>query len=554
MSSIFNPRKKLGRWLHKRRHTPAARGVESQSGNLQQQDRPSRIRAFMAEAQEDAPDWFSRLRLISFAALRERFGPHWSKLKPKIDLLAEKIIAEDMFGLDRFMEVGDAEFLVFYADATHHEILIRSTAVIEEIETKLFGIDSQLGGDGQKLAQAHPYSSGHQVLDWETGHDDDLADISKLFQPAGADNRQEDIATSAQTTIDSIITDAMETDDPDKREFLSDRLAHLSRSLSSIQSSLLSRQDAQRASGAGKLAAAEREELLSRLQEAMNDTTELAGLLSPEKDLRQQEILQTLANLRWARAERAAMAASGQSAAPQMPARPSPSGTFGYLPVYRSTSTGDQVYQGIFRIGPRGADGDQGSPDLPLLEEALRLLGNPWFEKRAMLMVPVRVGTLSSPFEQRRYSTLVRAAEANIKRKIVVEVCGYPDMENSIFMRRTLDELRTHFLAVFVVLPHRYAAKLRQAAKECKKAGIHALGVDVAGLEPDRSIELLNHIGSTCAEFALHSYVSGIDEVGVLAKALATKIDYVCAPGLVPALPSPGDVCRASFEKLYSLV
>jgi len=72
----------------------------------------------MEELKASSQEWLGRVRMINFDSVRARVGPTWSKLQIRVEILAEKIIQDEMAGRDRYLKVGNGEFLVFFADAT----------------------------------------------------------------------------------------------------------------------------------------------------------------------------------------------------------------------------------------------------------------------------------------------------------------------------------------------------------------------------------------------------------------------------------------------------
>jgi hypothetical protein len=243
---------------------------------------------------------------------------------------------------------------------------------------------------------------------------------------------------------------------------------------------------------------------------------------------------------------------------------------FEYVPVYRSVSKGECIHQGIYRVDcrPHGTKVGQasgaevnGSPqqealERATLEHAVRYLSDRKVGTRFMLMVPVHIETLRGPIFQRQISTILRAAQLGAKRRLLIEVLGYRDSDDTIGIRRAIEELRVHAQAVFLTLSPKSVQNLEKVAAGCKKSGIHALGMDVSQLNRRETdiVGALGRISLAGRQCSVATYVSGIASVPVLAKAIASGVNYVCAPALRPPLRSPDDAARATLDDLYSAV
>jgi hypothetical protein len=63
-----------------------------------------RISQFMEELKASSQEWLGRVRMINFDSIRERVGPTWAKLHNSVEILAEKIIQDEMAGRDRYWD------------------------------------------------------------------------------------------------------------------------------------------------------------------------------------------------------------------------------------------------------------------------------------------------------------------------------------------------------------------------------------------------------------------------------------------------------------------
>ena len=497
-------------------------------------DKAALVQSFIEGLEADGRQWARKIRLINFEGFRDRLGATWVKVRPKIELLAEKLIRDQMSGDDRCLAIGEAEFLVFYADASAEEIGIRCFAVVEAIQQKLFGVTDPASGDGRRFAEVHaPHDD--LALVWEE-EEAPAGGVRGLFRKEAETPDAALIAASAQTVIDSLIVSGMESGGLERAGAIRSRLNRLQNNLAVLRSSLSadhadSRGDAQD---------------LAPFEEMQNDAAELGRIF--DGSLSQAEITQALARLRTARAERAALRRPGTP--PAQPRPPAAQENFQYLPVLRSVSQGDQIYQGIFRVTNRTLDWGDASSDILVLEHALQFWANNKRPAHFPLMVPVHAETLRSPVLYRKYSTLVRSSARIAKRLLVLEIVAGEDAADSIALRRAVEELKAHFLAIFVVFNYQRAGVLENAAGELKKSGAHALGVEFSQAPESSAPIVLKKISAACRQHGLSSYATDICNFTVFAEAISAGVGYASAPVVRPAVAAPV-IERTSFGKLY---
>jgi hypothetical protein len=589
MSAFLNARSALTRWLSGGdKVSPTQEPRERRSNGLDAAgDRDEHIAAFLDELRASSQDWLGRVRLINFDTIRERLGPSWPKLQSKVELLTEKIFREEMSRRDRYLNIGSAEFLVFIADASPEEVRIRCLAIVETIQEKLFGIGGDLGNPTRRIAETHVAHKEDLALLWEdaasagaSGGSSPTKALRGLFRRDAETLDGADIATSAQIVIDLLISRAMESRSLGDLAPILERLRHLDGSLAVLEPALAASGKPVASSQAAdappraefKAAAGEQTDTPGPfLNDVRDDAAQLVRALAVDPHRSHAEVLGALARLQSARAERNAKNPSDQETAAPLAADKVQTRKFEFCPVYRCVSRGEQIYQGIFRVGCVAVPGEDeglmqggGSRYHPesaamerlLLEHAIQYWADHRTAARFILMVPVHVETLHGPMSQRRYSTVLRAADLRTRRRLVVEVTGYRELDNTIGIRRAIDELRTQSHAVFVRLSGDCVGSLPQVAADCKKAGVHAIGLDIAELGgPEAAIiPYLAPLAAVGRGLSISTYVSGISSVPVLAKAVALDISYVCAPALLPPRPAPREVERTSLADLYSAV
>jgi len=121
----------------------------------------------MEELRASSQEWLGRVRMINFDSIRERIGSTWPKLQGSIEILTEKIIQDEIAGRDRYLNAGNAEFLVFFADATPEESRIRCLAIVEAIHEKLLGWPNQGVVPVGSAAECHVIHRDDLALEWE---------------------------------------------------------------------------------------------------------------------------------------------------------------------------------------------------------------------------------------------------------------------------------------------------------------------------------------------------------------------------------------------------
>jgi hypothetical protein len=155
-----------------------------------------------------------------------------------------------------------------------------------------------------------------------------------------------------------------------------------------------------------------------------------------------------------------------------------------------------------------------------------------------------------------KYSMILRSAQLRAKRRLLIEVVGYGDNDDTIGIRRAIDELRVHSHAVFISLSHKSSEGLKRIPIECKRSRVHAMGLDVAQFKGRNAeiIDAITQLNLLGEQYSIPTFVDGIRSVSILTKALAQGVCYVSAPALCPALPTPDDAKMVTLNDLYSMV
>lgn len=524
------------------------------------QDRNSRIQAFVEELRAQSADWWARTRLINFNRIRNQLGPLWPKLQSKIELLAEKMISQDMSDQDRCLNLGEGEFMVYYADASASEIRLRCLSISEAIRQKIFGSGNQPVTSMETTAEHSSLSQGSQLPTPQARGDkrqmvgETSKDIfERVFacdppiceEQSGIDPA--DIAGAAHGAIDFLVAEALQSQDLKELGRLQKRLDRLSLHLSRWRS--------EAAEGPASL----EQDCQERLTKAAEDLVEISATLLPQTGLSHQQMLIALAQLRRQRAEREAENATKLTSAHRSSSIYNRA-DFAYTPVYRCCDDESKHLERIYQVLSRNAspehapsDDERAESDLQLLDHAIELFSRRDTQTEFILMVCVHAGTLRRPIWQRRYSTCLRAAPRQIQRQIMAEVVDYHDNENSIAVRRAIEELRAHFLAVFAVLPYPFRGDLHQTAGECRKIGLRGLGVDISRFSgtQDAGERIFGQLASACGQFSLASYVKGIESKAVIAQVQRHGVEYVTAPRLVPLLCAPSE--HRNIDQLWAM-
>jgi len=137
-----------------------------------------------------------------------------------------------------------------------------------------------------------------------------------------------------------------------------------------------------------------------------------------------------------------------------------------------------------------------------------------------------------------------------------MEVVGYRDSDDTIGVRRAIDELRVHSHALFLTLSHRSIGNVEKIAADSKKVGVHALGMDVSGFQgPEEDLmNTMNRVAAAGEQNCIPTYLLGISTISIIAKAIASGISYVSAPALRPPLRAPYQAEKATLADLYVAV
>jgi hypothetical protein len=590
--SIGKARHSLQRWLlgEEGNLSTTASGSSAKGGPPPSEEGDSseeRIAQFMEELRASSQEWLGRVRMINFDSIRERVGPTWPKLQDRVEILAEKIIQDEMSGRDRYLKAGNAEFLVFFADATPEESRIRCFAIVEAIHEKLFGSVESRSDSGRAIAECHVIHRDDLALEWEaadsSGRSEPPAKLLRgSFRHDAEILDEADITASTQIVIDSIISRGAESRSMAELTPLLMRLQVLSRSLKALEPALIKAGKIMRGRNDLSIDSAQTDRggdspenndgHTKPLGTAWEDIVELVSVLDVGSDQSHADLLAALGRLRRARLERTAGTLADDDTSPGRfnPKKAEPMQPE-YTPVYRSVSRGERIHQGIYRVSCRiqknvkvAADDDlAGHPrqdsmasERATLEYAIQHLLDRRTSARFMLMASVHVETLRGPNSQMRHSMILRSALLRAKRRLLIEVVGYSDSDDTIGIRRAIDELRVHSHAVFISLSQKSVGNLEKIAVECKRSGVHAFGIDVSQFNGRNAeiISAITRLSSLGAQYSIPTFVDGIGSVSVLAKAIAKDVCYVCAPALRPPLATPDDAERATLEDLYSAV
>jgi GGDEF domain-containing protein len=514
------------------------------------------IREFMADLKASSQEWVGRVRLINLESIQDHLGPNWDKLKDRVGILAEKIIQGETSARDRYSRVGDTEFIVFFADATPEESRIRCLGIVEIIHEKLFGSEASRDGSLPRVAECHILRGNGLALDWETARSavqasgSPPAEVRAIFHEDPEILDAGTIAASSQAVIDAIIARGVESRTQEQLAPLMSRLKFLSRGLRALEPALAAPKE-ERNAGSGKNDSAVFPAIWA-------DITELVSVLESDPDRSHADLLAALNKLQRDRA----CAAANPAGAPGRDGWNADQ-RFEYVPIYRSIGKGDRIVQGIYRVSCRIPE--SASNPLPrdeamklerlTLEYAIRYLLHHETGAEFMLLVSVHAETLRGPHSQMQYSTILRSAQLRARPHLLIEVVGYRDSDDTIGMRRAIDELRVHSQAVFLTLSNKNS-DADKAATECKKLGVHALGMNASQFSGRK--ELLVHavtrIASLGEKYAIPIFIDGISSVPVLAKAIASGASYVCAPTLRPPVRTPSSVDTATLDDIYTRV
>ena len=551
--------------------------------------RDQRILSFMEEVKTGQQEWLCRVRMIRLDSIKERLGPKWEKLRGRVEIVAEKLIGDELSKRDRYLNLGNSEFIVFFANATPEESKIRALAIIEAIHEKFFGVDGSVEKIGRRVAECHVAHRDDFILAWETTgslNEDgpSRTSVSEVLRDAFRGSAEvldaNDIAASAQAVIDSIILCCSASSNVQELMPALVRLKHLSRSLKKLDVALggakrevahgagcddgvhvkpMPHRDFDNAFGAHR----------KPLDAAWNDIVELIAVLNVGPEHSHAELISALDQLRRARLARAVEDFAYEDASSTLfNTKAAGAGSFEYIPVHRSVNRGERIYQGIYRVNCRGKWENENSIvndkaalvwqhsmsiERCALEHAFQYLLDHRKTMRCMLMVAVHINTLRGPHSQRRLSVVLRSAETRAKRRLFVEVVDYGEDDYTIATRRAIEELRLHSHAVFIRFSNKALNNLEKMVAECKRLGVHTIGIDVSHFHGRDAVGLqfLHRVFSLADQYSILVYVDGIYSVPILANAIARGASYVCAPALWPARSAPQEAEVTKLDDLY---
>jgi hypothetical protein len=570
--SLFKPKGALARWLAGA--DGASRTTHKLSGKAlpprYSADVNQRLLSFLGRLTANPEEWLGRVRLVNLNTIRQRIGPAWPKLIGKIELLAAKIIREELSLRDSYVRIGEAEFILVFTDASPQEAKIRCLTIVETIHEKLFGQAQGVRRSPERMAECQvSHAEGMsekidmsarapQALDEQPS----LEALRGLFRAEAENLDPADLATTAQAVLDLIIKRAAESHDVTQLDPLVTRLKHLSRNLVTLKPAVDLMQKSPDRDQAAALS----------LNDVQNDTADLISVMDVEPTRSHDEVLEALAQLRVARTSRAGASKNHAPWPPQPAAKKAQPIALEHLPVYRLVARGERVYRGIYRVNILGSplkaighpgDGllegkhaddrfwETAEQERSLLQLSIKCCGED-ASGDFMLITPVHVGTLHRPNLQRRYSTILRAGQPRTKRRLIIEIVGYRESDNTIAMRRAIEELRTHSHAVFVTQLQGEVDNPRVAVEDCKRLGANVVGLDVSRCEESEAkiVGAIRQFGLIAQECGVPAYIGGIRTAVVLAKTVASNVSYISAPSLIPPGIRPENFGQTTLEGL----
>ena len=589
--SIGKARRTFKHWLlGENGETPKTaqdNALEDEPASESEDASAQRTSQFIEELDASSEEWLGRVRMVNLDSIRERVGPTWPKLQGRVEILAEKVIKDGMAGRDRYMKVGSAKFVVFFAETSPEESRIRCFAIVEEIHEKLFGFDEPKSESGHRVAECHVIHRDDLASKWEAAGllDRTVPCNQSSPKPLRGTLRHDaefltrySVLASAQKAIDSIIMRCAESQSIGELAPLLTRLQRLSQNLKTIEPALIAATKVLSESVGGTYSdhaggqdKADRTNA-TQLGTTWEDIAEVISILDVDPKYSHADLLEALGKLRRSRLERVTktFAVDGTSAV-RSSINEDASGHFDYAPIYRSISQGERIHRGIYRVNyciQKGANitADDDLIRQPhqeamiseraILEHSIQYLSDRRTSAKFMLMAPVHIETLRGPHSRMRHSVILRSANLRTKRRLLIEIVGYCDTDDTIGIRRAIDELRVQSHAVFITLSHKSIGNLEKIVPECKKSGVHALGIDVSQFNGQNTgiVDAIIQLSSLGERYSIPTFVDGISNVSILGKAVACNARYICAPTLRPPLQTPGDAERTTLEDLYLAV
>lgn len=583
MDPVTKIRNALWRWLGREEskrpgNSPDGRNVPTPVLN----SKNARLASFVKKVRAQSQDWLGRIHLINFDAVRERLGDKWPRLEERVELLAERIIREELTSRDCYIKLGGAEFLIYIADAGPEETGIRCLAILNSLEEKLFGAVDNGQDSPTGYVSCHTVRADIAASEWDAFGSDDArmtdeqAGLRALFRREADILDWLELGNSMHGVIDGVIADVKDSCTIEDLAPLVERLTQFSRSGKVLENAILRR--AGGPNGFPLLATDSQSSLewkencrknammvAERVCIAMKDIAELIAVLDIESECTFSNVLAGLTKLERKRESRKGAGLGESGAEPRFVGDYAEAPKIEYVPVFRCLGQGSQIYQGINRVvvqsiprlfaaSPDGTPPEEQSQSSQAeqiqLEHALRCILEA--DSRFLLMIGVHVSMLYSPYRFKRYCNTLRAAQIQARRKLIIDVIGYGETDKTIAVRRAIDVLRMQTRAVFVSTFPQNVMQLRKIAAECRALGIHALGLDVSQSTAS-DFELMSEIRNLAQlrhDYGIATHLSGIASPGVLADAISGGINYICTPALRPPQPAPLGVGRTTLAEI----
>ena len=562
----------LSRWLGQSDHAPHPSPPPPSDTPRAESDEEAvnqRLTAFLRSFLDQDRNSLGKVRLINLETVRERVGCSWPKLSGKVELLTAKIIRDKLGLRDSYLRIGEGEFLIFFSDASAAEAKIRCLAIVETLQQKLFAESQPSKPGAARAAECHiarevQLSGMRDSAKVNAGMDAGHA-FGKMFSTEAEVLDGVDLATNIQIALDTIIGRASESRTRGELDPLGTRLKFLARDLGTLKPSI----DLQEVETS-------RRSLVARsLREAEKDATDLISVIEMDSGISHAKVLEVLEKLKSERAERVLnLAAEDDLCSSQPDERERDPKEFEYVPVYRSVSQGEKIYKGIYRIAFRDKTlqtDDRRRSHLTaqkytdrqhqqwaarervLLQQAIKYCWDQAATADFVLLVPVHVATLDRPYLQRRYATIVRGIPAHCRRRLIIEIVGYRETDDTIALRRAIDEIRLHAQGIFVTQFYGEVVNANLALEACKRLGAHAVGMDFSNCQETeaRMVAALSQFAQCARTHGIAAYVDGIATPAVVLKALAAGTSYFCAPALVASEATPSNFGRTTLKELF---
>jgi len=200
----------------------------------------------------------------------------------------------------------------------------------------------------------------------------------------------------------------------------------------------------------------------------------------------------------------------------------------------------------------KGSDGEAAFVELDLmtLQTVAKVLGDLHSRDRRVLMVsPVHFRTLQRIDDFTKLKVLCQLMPDNIKRDIIFELVGMPDVASERSVMELVSGLKN--MGRSVIVPTRLN---RTHFEELHSRGFDTVSTDIGEVEGSETeiMQMMDAFSQGAAQVNLRTVANGLNTLSLATLAVASGFDYVEGSAVHDMVENPEHVLRYQSEDLFA--